>query len=455
VNFPKEDAERLAKAAYTVDRGYLNRLEQDKLAYYFPRPLYEYDVYVSDSCLLKDVSEFPVRMGSPQDIEKDLASVLNIGVPPRFRLAFTGYNSASLAYSGVPFLTISDGHENISRWQINKITQQGDSVASLYDCLPLGSAIEGLAGQITAPIQYIRWGDYQVPYLVARGIILNRNGDIVAGYGIRFDADSRVVTPLYAVLPQVKDKAAAVLRILEVLAEVEPQWFQDRGYSQAWLESPEFAFSEELAIDAKITSVRKKASDIEQDLQADRLEIANRFGFLREILIATEGSAVPADRLSSKVRQALEFLGFTVSDIDPQIVGREDFWVRDRDFFALTEITVTKAKSPKYKEYADLLARMTTVLRRRGLVPDSEKLSGLLIVNHDIVNHPFKRPRIYSGEGEEIVTAAKEHRIGLLSTVELYRIAIAVKNGVMSPEDGRARIARYGRIEFEEDTKAG
>ena len=46
--------------------------------------------------------------------------------------------------------------------------------------------------------------------------------------------------------------------------------------------------------------------------------------------------------------------------------------------------------------------------------------------------HPARRPRLYAGDSEEIVQAAKDQDIGLLSTVELYKIAIAVKNGVMS-----------------------
>ncbi len=37
----------------------------------------------------------------------------------------------------------------------------------------------------------------------------------------------------------------------------------------------------------------------------------------------------------------------------------------------------------------------------------------------------MKRPRLYSGDLEEIVEAAKEQGIGLLSTVDLYKIAVA------------------------------
>jgi hypothetical protein len=91
---------------------------------------------------------------------------------------------------------------------------------------------------------------------------------------------------------------------------------------------------------------------------------------------------------------------------------------------------------------------MTTVLRRPDLSSKSENLSGLLIINHDLATHPMKRPRLYAGDEEEIVAAAREYRIGLLSTVELYKIAIAVKDGRLSPEEGRRIIETFGRIEF-------
>jgi hypothetical protein len=73
-------------------------------------------------------------------------------------------------------------------------------------------------------------------------------------------------------------------------------------------------------------------------------------------------------------------------------------------------------------------------------VPDSESVSGLLIVNYDLANHSFRPPRHFTGAAQEIAKAAVEKRIGLLSTVELYRIAIAVKDGRLSATDGRALI---------------
>ena len=129
--------------------------------------------------------------------------------------------------------------------------------------------------------------------------------------------------------------------------------------------------------------------------------------FIRDLLTTTNSSPNPEDRLSNKVSRVLEFLGFKVTDLDAQIgddIRKEEFWVQDGDFLAITKVIDAKETRPLYQEYSDLQARMTTVFRHRERVPDSEK------------------------------------RIGLLSTVELYRIAIAVKDGRLSATDGRALI---------------
>ena len=116
--------------------------------------------------------------------------------------------------------------------------------------------------------------------------------------------------------------------------------------------------------------------------------------------------------------------------------------------FAITEVTGTAGKNPKIKEYNDLLGRMTTIFKRRDLVPDVSDITGLLVINHDIDTHPRKRPQLYAGAMEEIVDAAKEQNIGLLSTIALYDITLAAKDGVITKEEARGMIKQFGRIEL-------
>jgi hypothetical protein len=190
-----------------------------------------------------------------------------------------------------------------------------------------------------------------------------------------------------------------------------------------------------------------------EQAQQQKGDVTARFAFIKKILIAREDPAMPLDdRLSVNVRKTLEFLGFEVDEIDARIksvIRKEDFWVKDEGgFLAITEVTGTNAKNPKTKEFNDLLGRMATIFKRRELVPDTSNISGLLIVNYDIDTNPRQRPKLYAGDAEEIVAAAREQSIGLLSTVELYNIAVAVKDGVITKEDGRTLIKGVGRIEF-------
>jgi len=251
-----------------------------------------------------------------------------------------------------------------------------------------------------------------------------------------------------------KSNVAAVLSLLDVLVSLEPTLFPDI-IRREWYDSDEFAFGEEKIIGEQINAAIEKTKKYVDDRKTEATEIRRRYSFIKEILIATEDSELDS-RLSVRVKQVLEFLGFNVEDIDEKIKGaikKEDFWVKDEDFIAITEVTGTKNKNPKIKEYNDLLGRMTTIFKRRDLVPDASAIQGLLVINHDIDTHPARRPKLYSGDAEEIVEAAKDHDIGVLSTVELYKLAIGVKDGSLSKEDARKVIKQTGRIEYESSGK--
>ncbi len=55
----------------------------------------------------------------------------------------------------------------------------------------------------------------------------------------------------------------------------------------------------------------------------------------------------------------------------------------------------------------------------------------------------------YTGEDEYIVETAVEQGIGLLSTVELHKIIVAIKEGQLTKDEAREIIRKPGRIEFE------
>jgi hypothetical protein len=449
VNFTPSDVTFLEKAGFTVEIGYLGIVEQHPdgkkfLPYSFPRPLFEYDIYVYNSVIPN--SEIPSPKNLLED-KKALEPLVNLPHSMTLPIAFIGSSSGfeNLTLSGLNSLKLVDAHEGLSDLQT-------PGHGHTFGIAELETAIIKLKNQVQHPVgQYIAWATERSWPINHLPVIFNRNGDEIAAYGTIYDSHQSRSIPIYLVLPQLKDNVRALQGLLEVLGELRPELFPENK-SRAWYNSDEFAFAEEKIIRGEINEKIKEATAFVESKELERVGVLERFRFIKDILIATEDYNVPTDdRLSMKIRHVLEFLGFEVTDIDAQIKGairKEDFWVKDGQFFAITEVTGTANKNPKSKEYNDLLGRMTTIFKRRDLVPDPARITGLLIVNYDLNTHPFKRPKLYSGALEEIVESSIEQEIGLLSTVELYKTAIAVKDGQLSKEDGRALIKQSGRIEF-------
>jgi hypothetical protein len=158
---------------------------------------------------------------------------------------------------------------------------------------------------------------------------------------------------VYVILPPYMDNAAALVQVLDTLADVRPELFPDRPSKRSWLSSKDFAFSEELAIDQELAKREAEFAAFVEWAKAERIKVATPYEFMRKILVATEDPTVPAeDRLSTNIKMSLEFLGFQVTDVDAKIRGaikKEDYWAEGGDFLAIVEVTATKNKTPRSK----------------------------------------------------------------------------------------------------------
>jgi hypothetical protein len=429
-----------------VELGYIGNksAHTTSIPCWFQRPLYEYDVYVYNGTLfpkLVDMYPKPKEMlGS--NISEPLS---NFERPPWVRIAFLGADSPNaMLWGGIPFAHLAPAHEGLSELIFAGTHRQ-------FSCPELERCIAKMKGQVAFPIQrYISDKGLPAHPFYHFSLIVNRNDDLIATYGTAYINGG--FKPVYVMLPPLRDSAAALVQMLDTLAEVRPELFPDRPGKRSWSSSKDFALREELAIDEELAEREAEFAAFVDWAKAERVKVAERFEFMRKILVATEDPTVPAeDRLSTNIKVSLEFLGFQVTDVDAKIRGaikKEDYWAEDGDFLAIVEVTATKNKNPKTKEFNDIVGRMMTLFKRRELVPDASKISGLLILNYDLDTHPFKRPRVYTGDAEEIVLAAEEQNIGLLSTVELHKLLIAVKEGKLSRDAARALLRQPGRIEF-------
>lgn len=449
VNFTPHDASLLLREGYNVELGYLGprtvAKDQVQIPYFFPHPPYEYEIFVYNSAL--PPADVIKSLGPLRNLAADepmLSALADLQGSTRVKVAFIENPSGFdiLFPAGLPSIKLLQPHTGVSIFQTPTETRT-------FAIPELEAVVRQIVDDIKLPVgRYLSWGKEDSYPIYHLPVIFTRNGDQVGAYGTYYR--DRVILN-YIVLPQFTKNASVLLKLLNTISKIRPELFPDRQ-DLDWYESEEFAFREEKAIDEEI---RKKIRETQEFIAANRTEkqgIAKRWGFIKEILVATEGPEVEPDRrLSAQVKRVLEFLGFEVEDIDAKVKGairKEDFWTKDGEFLAITEVTATRGKNPKVKEYNDILGRITTIFKRRDLVPQTKKIYGLLIMNYDIENHPLKRPRLYTGDLEEIVDAAQEQEIGLVSTVELYKIAIAVKDGVLTKEEARAQLKKPGRVEF-------
>jgi hypothetical protein len=372
-------------------------------------------------------------------------SLIEFTRPPLLRIVFVGDESLGhLAAAGILWLKLDPADHGLS--EVRAITGR-----SSFSSPELAECIAGLKVQIAYPIhRYLTTIDAPGHPFNHFRVLENLHHDVLGSYGTIYEGK---VIPVYLVLPQFRDNAKALVAILDTISELVPELFPYRPKKREWVQTDEFAFGEELGIDKQIAS---RASETEQFIAAKREErarVAEQYDFIRRILYATEDGDKKDERLSTNIKSVLEYLDFHVTDIDEKIRGaikKEDLWVSDGEFIAITEISATKNKNPKTKEYNDLLGRMSTIYKRRDLVPNADKVTGLLVLNYDIDTHPFKRPKVYTGQDEEFMLAAADHGIGILSTVELHRIAMAVKERGLSKEKARDLIKKPGRIEYRE-----
>jgi hypothetical protein len=451
LNFSESQAAIIAKAGYSVDRGFLGVAipgKQRYLPFQTPHPFYDYDVMVYNSDLAPELQAEFTDHKNLSDERGCLEALVEFKTPPHVRISFLGDSTglSVLVHGGLRFINLKLAEQNISAFLEHDLSEGTIAIPEMH------RLISGFAKEIVRVGQFIDIDpNCSHPYYHFR-VLLSRHAEQIAAYGTTHINGKTI--PSYLVLPQLKDNAKATVEIFQTLERVFPALFPDKS-KNAWLESEEFMLSDEKAKDLEIQKKVAETVAIVEQMQTERVNLAKENSFIRQLLSATEDVTVEAsERLSAVVKKTLEFLGFNVQDIDQKTktaIKKEDFWVSDGDFFAITEVTGTVNVNPKTKEYNDILGRMTTIFRRRtDLIPEGvSNLSGLLVLNYDCERHPSKRPKAYTGELEHIVEAAVDQNIGILSTVELHKIIVDVKEGRLVKEQARSLLKKFGRIEYE------
>lgn len=444
LNFTLKEAQIVAKAGYNVERGIVGTPDHELTYCPFqsPHPLYEYDVLFYNTDFS---SELSAELTDPKNLidERGSFSALKESKsPPQVRVSFIGKPNGmqNLVLGGLGFAALLDADPNVS--SLLEIEPLG-----LFKSEKLHRLIAGFKSQTSGIGQFFEVRDGPFYHFA---VLTSRSRSQVAGYGTIYDG--RVV-PKYVILPQLRNIPQATIQLLGCFESVVPGLFPDRS-RRDWLQSDEYLLPDEKKIHQEINEIITIAVAATDTARKKLDEASRESRFIRDLLVATEDNKVaPEMRLSGIVKRALEFVEFEVRDIDAvtkNAIKKEDFWVIDGDFLAITEVTGTVNKNPEIKEFNDILGRLATIFKRQTdlSLPSGANVSGLLVLNFDIDTLPAKRPRAYSSDDEHIIETAAEQGIGILSTVELHRIVVAVKEGSLSKEEGRAILKRPGRIEY-------
>ena len=444
LNFTEADAAILVKAGYNVERGFIGVYDPEKyLPFYSPHPIYEYDILAYNS---KFEPELLNQFEKPQNllrVKGCLEAMRNFTGTPLVRISFVGDDAGlpHLLHGGLSFVSLEPAERNVSVFVEARPTPT-------FALSEMHELVAGFKRDIVHVGRFVSAHDAFPFYHMA--VLRTRNDEQVAAYGTSYES---ATLPRYVVLPQLASNVRALLQILQTVERLWPALFPEHNKT-AWLHSDEFLLPDERAKDNEIEGTIAEAVKKIAKLREEREQLTKANSFIRQLLVATEDAKLElSERLSSLVKQALEFLGFSVRDIDQQTktaIKKEDFWVTDEEYFAITEVTGTTNTNPKVKEFNDILGRITTIYKRKtDLIPEGvTEVRGLLVLNFDCDRPPKKRPRAYAGELEHIVEAATEQNIGLLSTVELHKILVAVKEGKLTKEKARTLLKKPGRIEF-------
>lgn len=343
-------------------------------------------------------------------------------------------------HAGLKFVNLSRAEQNVSKLLETNQREAGFSVPEVHDL------IVRFRSRVARVGQFISTAD--APPYHYLPVLVTRNCEHVAAYGT---CRGNALVPVYMVLPQLENNAKAIVEIFQTFEGVFPDLFPD-ALKKVWLQGEEFKLPDEHAKDEEIKAKLVETQAIVENLRREQAQLASENDFVRQLLVATEDSKVEPDkRLSAVVKKALRFLEFSVVDIDEKTktaIKKEDFWVSDGGFFAITEVTGTANTNPRVKEFNDILGRITTIYKRKtDLLPEGvSSVSGLLVLNYDCERHPARRPKAYAGDLEHIVESAVEQNIGILSTVELHKIIVAVKEGSLTKENARSFLKKAGRI---------
>jgi hypothetical protein len=243
------------------------------------------------------------------------------------------------------------------------------------------------------------------------------------------------------VVPQLNDKVTFLTNLFtDVLPELAPHLFPDivRG---RWTHQPEYELP-------KILQLKQAHAEIERRSQAEIAALETQIekersanGWLHDLLTATDATLVQA------VKHALSTIGFqNIVDIDEERdregkSRREDLQIQDQSPTLVVDVKgIAAFPSDEDALQADKHAAIRMREQKRT------DLVGLSIVNHQRHLPPLERENAMPFR-QELIDAAQERSLGLITTWDLYRLVRNSRKLGWRVEDIKPLFYNKGRIE--------
>ena len=431
INFTEKDISRLSGIKSSIERGFMGPevKAEDKIRFYFPSPSYEYDIVIYNSKRIPyEKTPFPNTIDPTTEAGKIELKGLTRSKLTVCLIGHEVFNS--LEWVGLHGIYIVPAHDKDSTLTFKRERD--------YTIGPLEDIIRAHKGNIVKVTQYFE-STYRHP-ITHHPLIWNLNGNQIAGYGTVYNDRT---TLIYVVLPQFRDNMQVLIDLLPALIDLRPELFPDIKRLN-WLDDDEFIADEVKRIEQEISNEMTKITAYIKSKEDEKGRIEESNKFIRQILVADDEHFEGDDRLKPCVLKILKSLGFVVIDQDAELgAGKkgEDLLVSDPldDYTALVEIKGTDKQNVPESFYSQTLKHLHKA--------NKPNLRGLLVINHDRSIHPHKRQLIYKDSPELF---QEPSYIGVLPTVELYKIFVATRRGIVSAEKARSIIKSDNLIIFNE-----
>jgi hypothetical protein len=274
----------------------------------------------------------------------------------------------------------------------------------------------------------------------------NKFGDAVAGVlgvaGVDTPEGEEPSDPGWVVLlPQVKDPGACVVALLDNVLPVLARKLFPESENTSWLQQPPYELPSVIELEAEIAGVRRDAEQRETELRAAVDDSRARDGWMHTLLTGTDDDLVDA------VKTALEELGaIDVEKVDDEAEtrlhgrSREDLRIRGRSPLVLVEV---KGLTTLPKEADSLQVAKYLVPRIKQW--ERTDIRGLFVVNQQRSLPALDRVNDNAFQ-EDVLDNAAQQDLGLLTTVDLFRLVRNKRLWGWPPEAVAPLLYSNGRI---------